>query len=129
MLNPGAAKLRYALRKTKFALLLVRMHLFRIVIAALIFFAALILSSCSKQERPLTPEQIQAKADSIFRIKLKKLQQEAKEDLERRMAIEVKPKADSIRNVKNNIAEPPEIRADGIEERPADTSLGEVIEN
>ena len=68
------------------------------------------ISACGKKEKELTPQQIQAKADSIFQTKLKKLQQQAKEDLDRRMSIEIKPKVDSIRNISREISPPPAIQ-------------------
>ncbi len=57
------------------------------------------LSACGKKEKELTPKQIQAKADSIIAGKIKPMEQQAKEDLDKRMSIEVKPKVDSIRKV------------------------------
>ena len=59
--------------------------------------AMLVFSSCGQQAAPAMDDAtIQAKADSIVGTKLEELNQQATEDLDRRMAIEVKPKADSI---------------------------------
>ncbi|MFT4061192.1 MAG: hypothetical protein QM642_02425 [Edaphocola sp.] len=62
------------------------------------FLAVTILAfmGCGKTERELTPQEIQQKADSIYRIKLKKIQQNAAEDYKQRLPIELKPKIDSI---------------------------------
>lgn len=64
-----------------------------------------LLASCGKTEKPLSPKQINQIADSIYRSKLKNLQKQAKEDYERRMPIELKPKIDSI--LKNKLQEQP----------------------
>ena len=61
--------------------------------------ALLALSACGKKERELTPRQVKAKADSIVRSRMDKLKREAKEDLDKRMPIELKPKIDSILKV------------------------------
>lgn len=61
--------------------------------------AFLTLSACGKKESELTPRQIKAKADSIVRLKMDKMKREAKEDLDKRMPIELKPKIDSILKV------------------------------
>lgn len=58
-----------------------------------------LLNSCGKKEKELTPKQIRAKADSIIAIKIKPMEQQAREDLDKRMSIEVKPKVDSIRKI------------------------------
>ena len=61
-------------------------------IAAVVFFA-----SCQGNSAPtLSINDINFKADSIVAEKQEGLLNEANEDLDRRMAIEVKPKADSI---------------------------------
>lgn len=60
------------------------------------FITALIIASCGKEEKPLTPQQIRQRADSIYKSNLKKIQQRAKEDYEKRLPIELKPKVDSI---------------------------------
>ncbi|KAA5536925.1 hypothetical protein F0919_04430 [Taibaiella lutea] len=61
-----------------------------------ILITALIITSCGKEEKPLTPKQIRQRADSIYKNNLKKMQQQAKEDYEKRLPIELKPKVDSI---------------------------------
>lgn len=66
-------------------------------IIAVIFFICM-LTSCAKQEKNLTPQQINQKVDSIVALKEKKLRSQAHEDLNRRMSIEIKPKVDSILN-------------------------------
>lgn len=66
--------------------------LFPVAIAALLFTA------CVEEEHEveMTEAEMQAQTDSIVGTKLDELNDEANDDLERRMAIEVKPKADSI---------------------------------
>lgn len=65
--------------------------LFPAVIAALLFAA------CNNNSAPAMDENaVQAKVDSIVGERLDDLNEEAQEDLDRRIAIEVKPKADSI---------------------------------
>lgn len=59
-------------------------------------------SACGKKEKELTPAQIRSKADSIVQSKMGKLKQQAKEDLDRRLPIEIKPKVDSILNIDHN---------------------------
>lgn len=68
-----------------------------------IIFISVAFLACGKKEKELTPKQIQARADSIYRSKLDKLKRQAKEDLERRLPIELKPKVDSIRNISHNV--------------------------
>ena len=52
--------------------------------------------SCMKEEKGLTPQQVQHIADSIYQVKAKKIRKQATEDLDRRMSIELKPKIDSL---------------------------------
>lgn len=60
-------------------------------------FSTFVLASCGNNAAPAMDDNaIQAKVDSIVGEKLDQLNQQATEDLDRRMAIEVKPKADSI---------------------------------
>jgi hypothetical protein len=55
------------------------------------------ISSCSKEAPvPLTRRQIQEQIDSITRIRVMEVDERAKKDLEHRIKIEVKIKADSI---------------------------------
>lgn len=67
------------------------------MMALLLTPAVIALNACGKKEKELTPKEIQRKADSIVASKVKKLEQQAKEDLDKRLSIEVKPKVDSIR--------------------------------
>ena len=69
-----------------------------------ILITAISLASCGKEEKPLTPKQIRQQADSIYKSKLKKMKREAKEDYERRLPIELKPKVDSILQKKMDMA-------------------------
>lgn len=60
--------------------------------------AAIIFTSCEKEApRPLTKQQIQQQIDSIAAKKCAEVDNRARIDLERRIKIEVKVKADSIR--------------------------------
>lgn len=56
------------------------------------------LASCSgaEKEQAMTKNQQQAKIDSIYGEKKNEIFTQAMEDLDRRISIEVKPKADSI---------------------------------
>lgn len=60
--------------------------------------AALLMASCSSEqkEQALTKNEFTAKMDSLIGEKQGEIMQQAMDDLDRRMAIEVKPKADSI---------------------------------
>jgi hypothetical protein len=80
------------------------MTYYKLIITLLLPVA--MLASCGKQqEKALTPKQINHIADSIYKAKLKKLQNQAKEDYEKRLPIELKPKVDSI--LKSNLQEQP----------------------
>jgi len=70
-----------------------------------LLFLTLIFVACGKQEKVYTPAQINQIADSIYKIKVKKLQKQAKDDYDRRLSIELKPKVDSI--LKNGLSEQP----------------------
>lgn len=57
------------------------------------------LSSCKKETpKPLTEQEIQHRIDSISEIRFRDLELRAQKDLRHRIKIEVKVKADSIRN-------------------------------
>jgi len=60
-----------------------------------IFFIPLFLS-CGKQEKELSLEELQLKADSILQPKYEQLQQEAADNLDKRRSIELKPMVDSL---------------------------------
>lgn len=67
----------------------------------LLFFIAVLLflsESCTKKEKTFTEQEMQHLVDSIVQIKAKELNQQAKEDLELRLPIELKPKLDSMRH-------------------------------
>lgn len=65
----------------------------------------MMLVSCGKPERTFSPKQINHIADSIYKSKLGNLQKQAKEDYEKRLPIELKPKVDSI--LKNKLQDQP----------------------
>lgn len=79
-----------------------------------LLITALALASCGKEEKPLTPKQVRQKADSIYKTNLKKLQHQAKEDYERRLPIELKPKVDSILQRKMEAAPVPVFPEDNV---------------
>jgi hypothetical protein len=81
-----------------FAALKIFMRLFKKHITIL-GIGLLALSACGKKEKELTPRQVRAKADSIVQTKMDKLKRQAKEDLDKRLPIELKPKVDSILKV------------------------------
>lgn len=78
----------------------------------------LLFSSCSKEDKTFTQAELEAKADSIFKAKLPLLKQQAEEDLNNRIRIELKPKIDSIRNISYDIPPPPQLRTEGLGEMP-----------
>ena len=53
-------------------------------------------ASCNKEPQPLTRQQIKQKIDSITSIRIKESDAQAQRDLQHRIEIEVKVKADSI---------------------------------
>lgn len=55
-------------------------------------------SACNKDPQPLTTAQINQKIDSIVASRVKELDAQSQQDLEHRIKIEVKVKADSIVN-------------------------------
>jgi DNA phosphorothioation-dependent restriction protein DptG len=81
---------------------------------AAILIATLTITSCGKEEKQLTPKQIRERADSIYKSNLKKIQQQAKEDYEKRLPIELKPKVDSILQRKMEAAPIPVFPEDNI---------------
>jgi hypothetical protein len=55
------------------------------------------MAACSTQEgKKMSQNEINAKVDSIVGTRIEELNNQAMEDLDRRMSIEVKAKADSI---------------------------------
>ena len=63
-------------------------------------------TACNKEPVPLTKIQIQQKIDSITAYRIKELDEMARRDLEHRIKIEVKVKADSIiRAAQHNTAD------------------------
>lgn len=64
---------------------------------AIVFFAAVLtLGACKNKEQALTRSEMDAKVDSLVGLKMEEINRLAMEDLDRRMSIEVKAKADSI---------------------------------
>ena len=52
--------------------------------------------SCKNKTEAISRSQMKAKVDSLVAIKLQEINAQAMEDLDRRMAIEVKAKTDSL---------------------------------
>lgn len=73
----------------------------KFIIPALVLAAS--FTACEPPaEAGMTQEEMDAQVDSIVGERLDELNEEANEDLDRRMAIEVKLKADSIVEARNN---------------------------
>ena len=85
--------------------------------------AVLFLCSCNKEEQGYTWLQLEQKADSTVNSRIKDLRRQAREDLDRRLPIELKPKVDSLLHVSYAIQPPPQIAgSDSFEfEMPTDT--------
>lgn len=62
----------------------------------LLLLSILFFSACQKKSELLTRQQLEHRSDSLTAIMFEVLQKQAKEDLDSRIAIEVKPKVDSI---------------------------------
>lgn len=65
-----------------------------------LIFLSFIYTSCSKEVKPLTKEQIEFRIDSIFNERKKEAAIRAQKELDHRIKIEVKIKADSIFNAR-----------------------------
>ena len=65
-------------------------------VSKMLLLGLVVLISCQHPEIQLSKQQIKFKADSIFSTRIDELHKAAAEDLDRRQAIEVKAKADSI---------------------------------
>lgn len=92
-----------------------------------LFIGAIFLLSfgaCQKKETELTKEQIRQRADSIYNSKVKRLEKQAQEDLDRRMSIELKPKIDSLLGRTAQSGTPPAMQDDGPVENTPDSSNG-----
>lgn len=64
--------------------------------------AATGLTSCGARQQALTESELNARVDSLVAERVETLNQHYMEDLEKRMAIEVKVKADSIVAAREN---------------------------
>ena len=82
------------------------------------------MASCSKEQKPLTKKQeqaiVKASVDSIMTARNKVIDSQAKVDLDHRIAIEVKVKADSILFAKARIASGDTVK---IEDKAADKKV------
>jgi len=65
-------------------------------VSKMLLLGLVALASCQHPEIKLSKQQITFKADSIFNARVDELKRIAAEDLDRRQAIEVKAKTDSI---------------------------------
>lgn len=61
-----------------------------------ILILAITIASCAPKEQQMSDSERQARVDSLVGTKLEEINRQATEDRDRRMAIEVKAKADSI---------------------------------
>ncbi len=68
----------------------------------IIILFSLIFVSCNKTTPILSKKEINKKVDSIVNIRIKEIDKESERDLEHRIKIELKVKADSIINARNN---------------------------
>ena len=73
-------------------------HMKRTVLAIAVIVMGLGFTSCNKEPQPLTKAQIKQKVDSITSVRIKESDERAQRDLELRIKIDVKVKADSIVN-------------------------------
>jgi len=73
----------------------------------LLLFGVLFFSACQKKSELLTRQQLEHRSDSLTAIMFEVLQKQAKEDLDSRIAIEVKPKVDSILQHRMSPSVPP----------------------
>lgn len=71
-----------------------------------VLFFAITMTSCSQKVNNNDETTIHARADSVVGVRMMETNQQAMEDLEKRMAIEVKAKADSIVVVARGMAVP-----------------------
>ncbi len=62
----------------------------------LLLSSTLLLTACGEGRNPLSESAVNAKIDSLVGERTKGLIQQSEEDLDRRLSIEVKAKADSI---------------------------------
>ena len=63
------------------------------------------LGSCKKEVQVIRPEVIKGKIDSIVNVRFRELDDNARRDLDYRITIELKVKADSIFNARQKAAE------------------------
>ncbi len=71
---------------------------------------ALMLSACNKEvKKPLSKDEIQRQIDSIAQARMRELERDAQKELEHRIKIEVKVKADSILQEKLKSSTPAQI--------------------
>lgn len=61
-----------------------------------------LLAACSDKQKELSETEIKAKVDSLVGVKMEELNRQSMEDLDRRLSIEVKAKADSILQARMN---------------------------
>ena len=68
----------------------------KISLSLLLCLAILSFTACKKEQQIISKKVIQEKIDSIVNIRIKELDANAQRDLDHRITIEVKVKADSI---------------------------------
>jgi len=77
-----------------------------------VLLLSICMTRCTKEEKGLTPQQVQHMADSLYKAKAEKLKQQAAEDLDRRISIELKPKVDSLLGKTAAPVAPPSMNTD-----------------
>lgn len=77
----------------------------------LLILVMVLMAACSKPVKPAKPVDINKTVDSIVQTKIGNLKMEAADDLDKRMAIEVKAKTDSIVAANNGSAPKPDTTA------------------
>lgn len=68
----------------------------------------------SKKEKVFTQAEMEHYIDSIMKKKAVEMEEAAREELDYQMAIESKPKKDSLLNLKNEVSELPQIDTEGM---------------
>jgi len=66
-----------------------------------LILAVCAFASCSKEPKGLTKEEIRYKIDSITQVRIREADEQAQQDLDHRIKIEVKVKVDSMVSARN----------------------------
>jgi flagellar biosynthesis component FlhA len=68
----------------------------------LLLIVSVAFAACKKEPQPMSRRQMQHKIDSLTQIRIRESDEQAKQDLDDRMKIEVKVKVDSIISARQN---------------------------